>query len=73
MSEVTEYRQRIKWVRTVTGTRGGIEIGKLPHGDYAIRNSAFRANTVVVTEQELAEFFHSIHAGVFNDVIEVIR
>jgi hypothetical protein len=74
IGEVVSHTERIKWVRA-SGALGkvGIEVGRLPHGDYAIRSSAFRANTVVVTEDELAEFFHAVHAGHFNSLIEVIR
>jgi hypothetical protein len=70
IGEVVSYTQRVKWVKTA---RDGVEIGKLPHGDYAIRDSKFRANTVVVTEDELTAFFHAVHAGHFNSLIEVIR
>lgn len=73
MSEVVGYRQKVRWFRAPSGAGHGLEIGRLPHGDYAIRNSAFRANTVVVTEQELTDFIRAVHVGKFDKIVEVIR
>ena len=72
MSEVVSYTQRIKWYKACESAYC-VEIGKLPHGDYAIRNSKFRANTVVITEEELTEFIRGVHAGAFDKLVEVIK
>lgn len=73
MSDVVSYQQKAKWIKTPCDTNACVEIGKLPHGDFAIRSSQFRANTVVITEQELVSFIQAVHAGVFDKFVEVIR
>lgn len=74
MSEaVRPYAMKTKWFKSAPGELSCVEIGRLPHGDYAIRDSRFRANTVVVTEDELAKFFQAVKSGLFDKLVEVIR
>lgn len=73
MSEVVGYQQKAKWIKTPCDTNSCVEIGKLPHGDFAIRNSMFRANTVVITEDELKAFLIAVRNGAFDGFVEVIR
>lgn len=58
-----------KWIKTPCDTSACVEVGKLDHGDFAIRNSIFEANRIVVTRAEMAAFIQAVKDGVFDELV----
>lgn len=59
-----------RWKKTPCETNACVEVGALSYGEFAIRNSMFRANTVVFTKKEMQAFIRAVKVGVFDDLIE---
>ena len=62
---------RGSWKSGPTASKTVVEIGRYEFGGYAIRNSAFRARTIVLTKSELVAFLNAVKMGVFDDLVEV--
>lgn len=64
---MTEY-----WRKTPSPDNKGacVEIGRLTYGDYAIRNSLFRADRIPFTREQLLLFIRAVKLGVFDDFVE---
>lgn len=59
-----------RWVRARCDTSACVELGALSYGDYAIRNSNFRADKVVFTRKEMMTFLSAVKAGEFDRLFE---
>lgn len=59
-----------KWMKALCDTNACVELGLLDHGDYAIRNSAFRARTITFTRREIVAFLHAAKNGDFDVLLE---
>lgn len=58
-----------RWRRTPCDTAACVEIGRLSYGHFAIRNSNFRADKALFTEQEMKAFIRAVKDGHFDDLI----
>lgn len=61
-----------RWVRTPCGESVAcVEIGKLDYGDFAIRNSNFKADKVIFTEAEIIAFLWAAKKGHFDRLLDI--
>lgn len=60
-----------RWVRTPCESGSCVEVGRLEYGDFAIRNSNFKADKVIFTEKEIAYFLQAVKNGHFDRLFGV--
>ena len=59
-----------RWYKTPGDPKNCIEVGQTDYGDFSIRQSQFRARTVVVTRQQLEAFLNAAKWGHFDHLLE---
>lgn len=59
-----------QWRKTPSDSNAVLEVGRLDHGDYAIRNSLFPARTVIATPVEMRAFIQAVKNGTFDRLME---
>jgi hypothetical protein len=64
---------RGRWRPVASASNSTVEVARYEFGGFAIRNSAFRARTVVMTKSEFRAFIHAVKSGAFDDMVEEPR
>lgn len=59
-----------RWVKTPCDTNACIELGVMDYGDFVIRNSQFRARSVVANPAEMRAFVQAAKNGAFDKLLE---
>lgn len=57
------------WRRSPCNDGACVEVGRLSYGHYAIRNSNFRADKALFTQEEMKAFITAVKNGHFDDMV----
>lgn len=57
------------WVKTPCESAHCVEVGKLPHGGFAIRNNQYPNAKSYFSREEIVAFIHAAKVGAFDKLV----